>query len=285
LSEEPNEEPNEELIGLDLRSLGDRLYLELTLSERSVLMSLDALIDGSPIPTPSLDPVEASAQAVSSHDPIVGPITWGDTRLIMSDGELYIWSEDGLLSPWSETELETLLETLLERSSHSRWTCLTTSSLCTSQEVVTLPRLSDDTLNLIFAHSQLKAPLEEYVSPERWPLCQTEWFDYAIHAGISPSLSRDDELSDLHHPSADASSDTSNTGCYARQRPLEIGSTSDFSVITALINALIMMLINVLYRRQRHDSTATLHSDDLNADHLPIHVHPTCQPRSSTPRD
>ena len=91
-----------------------------------------------------------------------------------------------------------------------------------------LPSSSGEPLNLVFTHSQLKAPLEEYVSPERWPLCQAEWFDYAVHAGINPSLSRDDELTDLHHPSADTSSDTSNTGCYARQRSLGVGSTSGF---------------------------------------------------------
>ena len=246
LSEEVGEEAGEELIGLDLRSLEGHLYLELTLTERSVLMSLDALIDGAPVPGPSLGAIEASAQAVSSHDPIVGPISWSDTRLIMSGGEIYTWSEGGLQS-WSDRQFTSALDL--------KWTCLTAFHLCTAQEVFALPRSAGEPLTQLFAHAQLKAPLEEHISPERWPLCQTEWFDYAVHAGINPSLARSDEQPSLY--TEDSGGAAAGMGCDARQSDLKVRSTSDPAVII-----LGFMMLTLLKRCARSSRSTFLNSTE-----------------------
>lgn len=236
LTDELSEETGEVLIGLDLRPLEDHIYLELTLTERNVLMSLDALIDGEPIPTLSLSEVEASTNAVSSPYPIIGPISWNETRLIMSGGELYTWSEDGQLS---RSELQVGSDT------EPHWTCLNAFHLCTVQELFALPSSIDDPLTQLFAHFQLKAPLEEHVSPEQWSLCQTEWFDYAIHAGINPSLSRSDELSEFD-VNTDNANGLSDMGCYTQQSSFELESASNLAVI---IFGIIIVIITTRCKR------------------------------------
>lgn len=236
-----------------LRVVDAQLYVALDQGDLHRLVPLNPPPAAPPTLAEASPPDDASAlvwtRASELHAlaPLVGPVAWGDTALVHTDGAIVpaATSPDPL---WDD----------------QRFTCLTGSTpthgpvACTPRGLYVLPDTADGDLEARFQLDALTPPARDDAPLERWSTCWAEWLDFSLHAGLDPGVPPPlEEPPDASSPPTTAEPPTSAPtsappadGCAVASSPARRAP--------APLGVLVAALVLCLGARTRHNARCTI---------------------------